>query len=146
VHAIHGRAGELGGTVDADVVDGRIQGPVAGRLEVPVKHLRSGNPLNDAELQRRVDARRHPNIVGEIRNATPLGDDGRFRVEGDLNFHGVTKTVTGEIQISVDDDRLIIAGEQVFDIRDFGIKPPRILMLRVEPEVHVEIKLVAEPA
>jgi polyisoprenoid-binding protein YceI len=146
VHAIHGQAAELSGTVEADVVDGRLGEAFAGRLEVPVKRLRSGNPLNDAELQRRVDARRYPTIVGEVRGAAQLGDDGRFRVEGDLTFHGVTRTVEGELQVTVDGDRLTIEGEHVFDIRDFGIKPPRILMLRVEPEVTVRIHLVAEPA
>jgi polyisoprenoid-binding protein YceI len=146
VHAIHGRAAELSGRVEVDVVDGRVGTAFAGRLEVPVKQLRSGNPLNDAELQRRVDARRFPTIVGEVRDATSLGDDGRFRVAGDVNFHGVTRAVTGDLQVTVDGDRLTIEGEHVFDIRDFGIKPPRILMLRVEPDVTVRIHLVAEPA
>jgi polyisoprenoid-binding protein YceI len=145
VHAIHGRATELSGTVEVDVVDGRAGSAFAGHLEVPVKRLRSGNPLNDAELQRRVDVRRYPTIVGEVRSAAPLGDDGRFRVEGDVTFHGVTRAVTGELHVAVDGDRLIIEGEHVFDIREYGVKPPRILMLRVEPEVTVRIRLVAEP-
>ena len=143
MHAIHGRAEELSGTIEADVVDGRVGSAFVGRLEVPVKRLRSGNPLNDAELQRRVDARRYPTIVGEVRTATPL-DDARLRIEGDLTFHGVTQPVTGEVRVTADGDRLIVEGEQVFDIRDFGIKPPRILMLRVEPEVTVRIRVVAE--
>ena len=145
VHAIHGRAEELSGAVEVDVVDGRLGSDFAGRLEVPVKQLRSGNPLNDAELQRRVDARRYPTIVGEVRSANALGD-GRFHVEGDLTFHGVTRPVSGEVQVTADGDRLIVEGEHVFDIREHGVKPPRILMLRVEPEVTVRIKLVAEPA
>ena len=144
MHAIHGRADELSGTIEAEVVDGRVDAALTGRLEVPVKQLRSGNPLNDAELQRRVDARRYPTIVGEVRTATPLDDAGRLRIEGDLTFHGVTQPVTGEVRVTADGDRLIVEGEQVFDIRDFGIKPPRILMLRVEPEVTVRIRVVAE--
>ena len=145
MHAIHDRAEELSGTIEAEVVDGRVDAAFTGRLEVPVKQLRSGNPLNDAELQRRVDARRYPTIVGEVRTATPLDGDGRFRIEGDLTFHGVTKTITGELQVTADGDQLVVEGEHVFDIRDYGIKPPRILMLRVEPEVTVRIRLVAKP-
>jgi polyisoprenoid-binding protein YceI len=95
-------------------------------------------------MQRRADARRHPAIVGEVREAAALGD-GRFRIEGDLTFHGVTQRVTGELRISADGDRVRVEGEHVFDVRDYGIKPPRILMLRVEPEVRVSIDLVAEP-
>jgi polyisoprenoid-binding protein YceI len=117
-----------------------------GRIEVPVATLRSGNPLEDAELQRRVDARRYPTIAGEVRTAAALEDDGRFRVEGDLTFHGVTKAVTGEVRVTVDGDSLRMEGEQTFDVRQFGIKPPRILMLRVEPDVRVRIELVLEPS
>ena len=110
-----------------------------------MRSLRSGNPLEDAELQRRLDARRFPAILGEVRSATSLqGEEGMFRVDGDLTFHGVTEAITGELRITPDGDRLRIDGEHVFDVRQFGIKPPRILMLRVEPEVRVTLSLVAE--
>jgi hypothetical protein len=39
---------------------------------------------------------------------------------------------------------LLIEGEQVFDIREFGVEPPKILMLRVHPDVRVRIKVVAQ--
>src|SRR5437764_443701 len=77
-----------------------------GRIEVPVRQLRSGNPLEDAELQRRVDARRFPTIVGEVRQAAAADGGGRFQLEGDLSFHGVTQRVTGELRVSVDGDRI----------------------------------------
>lgn len=146
MHPIDGRATAASGTLDVEVADGRVTQFSGGRLEVPVAGLKSGNPLEDAELQRRVDARQFPTIVGEVRRATPLADEGRFGIDGDLTFHGVTQTVSGELHISVDGDRLRVEGEQVFDVRDFGIKPPRILMLRVHPDVRVDIRLVAEPA
>jgi polyisoprenoid-binding protein YceI len=91
-----------------------------------------------------VDARRFPTIVGQVRSATAVDGDGRFRVEGDVTFHGVTQPVTGEVRVSVDGDAVVIEGEHVFDVRDYGITPPRILMLRVEPDVKVSIRLVAE--
>jgi polyisoprenoid-binding protein YceI len=131
--------------VDVDITDGEVRGLRSGRVEVPVASLRSGNPLEDAELQRRADARRFPTIVGETSSVASLDRAGHFGVEGDLTFHGVTQPVRGELRITQDGDRLRIEGEHVFDVRDFGIKPPRILMLRVEPEVRVEINLVAEP-
>ena len=144
MHPIEGRATELTGTLDVEVADGVVTGLHSGRLEVPVRSLRSGNPLEDGELQRRVEARRFPVIVGEVRNATAL-DGGRLRVDGDLTFHGVTQSVTGEVRIATEGDRVVLEGEHVFDVRRFDITPPRILMLRVHPEVRVHIRLVAEP-
>jgi polyisoprenoid-binding protein YceI len=146
VHAIDGRATEVRGAIDVEIVEGRVARLGGGRIEVPVATLKSGNPLEDAELQRRIDARRYPAIAGEVRSADAVDEEGRFRVEGELTFHGVTQKVAGEVQASVDGERIVVEGEHVFDVREFGIKPPRILMLRVEPDVRVNIKLVAEAA
>jgi len=47
--------------------------------------------------------------------------------------------------MSVVDDRTIrLVGESTFDVRDFGMEPPRILMLRVEPDVYVRVEIIAE--
>ena len=65
---------------------------------------------------------------------------------GDLTFRGVTDTYEDEIH-----DRrwstsrqLRLKGESTFDIRDFGMEPPKILMLKVQPEVKVRVEIVAE--
>jgi integrase/recombinase XerD len=39
---------------------------------------------------------------------------------------------------------LRLAGESTFDVRDFGMEPPRIPMLRVEPDVKVRVEIFAE--
>ena len=57
---------------------------------------------------------------------------------GELEFHGVTRPVEGEVRLRVVDERTVeIEGERVFDLRDYGLEPPRILMLKVYPEVRV---------
>ena len=42
-----------------------------------------------------------------------------------------------------DEHTVTLAGERTFDIRHFGMEPPRILTLRVYPEVTVRIEIVA---
>jgi polyisoprenoid-binding protein YceI len=145
MHPIHGEADGLEGSIEADVADGRID--VAGvpkiSIELPVEKLQSGRRLEDAEMMRRIDARRYPMIRGETTEFKENG--GNYRVRGDLTFHGVTRPVEGEVIISAPDERsLLIEGEQVFDIREFGVEPPKILMLRVHPDVRVRIKVVAQ--
>ena len=52
------------------MVDGLLRAgdcPPSGRLEIDVAGLRSGNSLYDAELLRRIDARRFPTAVGRAR-------------------------------------------------------------------------------
>jgi polyisoprenoid-binding protein YceI len=72
-------------------------------------------------------------------------DDGSLLMRGDLSFRGVTRSVDGKMAMSAVDDRTIrLEGASKFNIRDFGMEPPRILMLRVEPEVNVRVEIVAE--
>jgi polyisoprenoid-binding protein YceI len=145
MHPIHGEAAGLEGSIEADVADGRIDvsGEPRIRIELPVENLKSGKKLEDAEMLRRIDARRFPRISGET---TELKEtNGGYRIRGDLTFHGVTRQVEGEVTISVPDERsLVIEGEQIFDIRDFGVEPPKILMLKVHPDVRVRVQVVAQ--
>jgi hypothetical protein len=130
------------GSVRAAVVDGalRTEHAPSGRLEIDVSGLRSGNSLYDAELLRRIDARRFPMATVELRDCTPIGPGARYRLEGELTFHGVTRPAQGTVSVqAAPDGRLIVTGEQVFDIRDFAVASPTVLMLRIYPDVRVRL-------
>jgi len=146
VHPIHSTADGLEGFIEFDADrDGNVGSHPAGKLSFPVSKLSSGNPLERRELQKRIDARRYPTIDGVLTGMEPLDNQGRFRIRGDLAFRGVTRSVEGELALSVVDDSTIrLEGASTFDVRDFGMEPPRILMLRVEPDVNVRIELIAE--
>ena len=146
VHPIHSNADGLSGFIDFDADRPGVLGShPAGKLSFPVAKLSSGNPLERRELQKRIDARRYPTIDGVLTGIEAHDDGGGFRVRGDLSFRGVTRSVEGDIAITALDDRTIrLEGAATFDIRDFGMQPPRILMLRVEPDVNVRVEIIAE--
>jgi polyisoprenoid-binding protein YceI len=149
LHPIHGEATGLGGYLEVGLADGRLDlsAPAEMHIELPVEELRSGNALQDRELLRRIDADRFRRITGDARKVREADGDGRYRVSGDVSFHGATRTLDGEVCVSAPDDRtLVVEGEQMFDIRDFNLKPPKVLMFRVEPEVKVRIQVTAERA
>jgi polyisoprenoid-binding protein YceI len=101
--------------------------------------------LIDREMKRRIDARRYPTIAGELSEMKATAD-GRFAARGTLTFRGVTREVEGELQVTDDGNGgAHITGSQVFDVRDFDFEPPKILMLKVHPDVTVRIDIVAEP-
>ena len=147
LHPIHGEGKGLEGVVEAAVTDGRLDlnGDTLIRLELPVDQLKSGKAMEDAELLRRVDARKFPTIRGVTTEVKEI-NAGRYRVSGDLTFHGVTRAVEGEVSVSMPDGdkTIVLEGEQTFDIRDFGVQPPKILMLKVHPDVKVRVRVVAE--
>ncbi len=144
VHPIHSTTDGLEGFVDLDIDDDAIGLPMAGQLSLPVSRLRSGNPFEDRELRRRIEARRHPTIDGTLRTAQPGDAPGAWLVSGELTFRGVTRTSAGTVTITVDGtDAIRLEGASRFNIRDFGMDPPKILMLRVEPHVDVRIEIHA---
>jgi polyisoprenoid-binding protein YceI len=138
-----GIEGSIEAEVDGDaVVSTRV--PPAARLEVPIEKLTSGNQLYDAELMRRVDARLFPNAVVELREVSPVGATGRYHVEGDLTFHGVTQAMGGTVSVSFPSPgSMVVEGEQVLDMRLFEINPPTVAMLRIYPDVRVQLHIEA---
>ncbi len=148
LHTIDTRTDGLEGFVDLKVRGGGgldLTVPTKGRVSLPVERMSSGNPLEDRELRRRIDARRYPTIEGELTDMHETIRDGRYLVRGDVTFKGSTRSYEEEMAVSQDDDgTLRLTGESTFDIRDFGMDPPRILMLKVEPEVGVRVEIIAE--
>jgi polyisoprenoid-binding protein YceI len=124
-------------------VDGSLDldKPVSGELELAVERLTSGNQLYDRELRRRIDARRFPTIAGRLTGIVTDGSHPSYVVTGDVSFHGKTRTFEHGMRIEVHDDGVSLTGEDVFDIREFGMKPPSMLMVRVYPEISVRVEL-----
>jgi polyisoprenoid-binding protein YceI len=118
-----------------------LEAPLSGRLELSVDRLTSGNALYDRELRRRMDARRFPTILGEITRIEPGAAHPSYVVTGDITFHGKVRSFTHEMSIEADGRGVLLTGDDVFDIREFGMKPPSMLMVRVYPEIAVRVEL-----
>ncbi|HEY2214209.1 MAG TPA: helix-turn-helix transcriptional regulator [Acidimicrobiales bacterium] len=135
------------GSIEAELVDGVLRTDVApsGSLTIDISRLTSGNKLYDAELLRRINARRFPTAHVELRECAASGPGARYRLAGELTIHGETRPAQGTVNIEMlSDRRLVITGEQVFDMRDFAIASPTVLMLRIYPDVRVRLHAEAE--
>lgn len=112
---------------------------------VPTEGLRSGNAIYDAELRRRIDARRFPEVVLELDECVPSGAPHHYRVASEVTIHGVARRLEGTVLVDQPSPgRISVTGEQVVDIRDFDISSPTVLMLRIYPDVVVKLYLEAE--
>jgi polyisoprenoid-binding protein YceI len=147
VHPISVATDGLEGYVDialSPTGDVDVTAPATGRLSLTVDHLTSGNRVEDKELQRRIDARRFPTIEGTLHQIAPSNENGSYRVSGDIVFRGVSRHHEDLMCITgVDDQTMRLAGQSSFDIRDFGMEPPRVLLLKVEPEVEIRVEILA---
>ncbi len=138
---------DVAGWVEADVVNGAVvDTPTpSAHVEIPIDRLRSGNALYDAELARRMGAKKFPVAALELTACAAVGVDGRFRLSGSVSLHGVERDVDGVVAVGLaDGERLSVSGDHVFDIRDFGIELPTVLMLRIYPDVTVRLHVDAD--
>lgn len=148
LHPIETSTDGLQGALDLEILAGgrlNLQSQPQAKVSLPVDQLKSGNPLEDRELRRRIDARRFPTIDGELLEMQQTSVEGRYLVRGHVTFRGISRSYAREMTFTAVDDRTLrIEGESTFDVRDFGMEPPKILMLKVEPEVRVRVEIVAE--
>jgi hypothetical protein len=61
-----------------------------------------------------------------------------------VTVHGRTRRFEGNFSISAAQGLIVVEGEQVFDMRDFGITPPRFFWLWIEPQLKVGVRVVAK--
>ena len=77
-------------------------------------------------------------------NTAVDSDDLAYRVTGDLTFHGVTQALDGVLGFrSSVDGAVQIWGEKVLDGRAWNIKPPKLGLIKVHPDIRVRIEITA---
>jgi len=147
VHPIHSETSGLEGFVELELEPAGgldLAHAPTGRLWLDVARLTMGNRLEDRELQKRIDAKRHPRIEGVLDGVGGNGKEDSYKVSGDVIFRGVTRRHEDLMEITaVDQHTVRLTGSSHFDIREFGMEPPKVLLLKVEPEVEVRVEIVA---
>jgi hypothetical protein len=149
VHPIHQRARGVEGVVELVVLaDGSVDTAAGATAEISLAtdRLAASNPLETRELRRRIDAGRFPAITGRLDALSATGTSSTYRARGVVTFRGVSRPAEDELRVTFEAGRALrIEGAHEFDIRDFDMEPPRVLMMHVEPLVRVRISLRAEP-
>jgi polyisoprenoid-binding protein YceI len=113
-------------------------------LELPVASLSSGNDLYDAEIHRRMDVRRYPVIRVELTSATQIADADRLLLSGKITLRDELQELHGAVSVGyLDLNTIVVEGEQALDIRDFRIEVPSTLLLKIYPEVLIEMHIEA---
>jgi hypothetical protein len=147
VHDLHAETRTLAGTIDGELDDDgipRFDAAHGASLQVPVQSMRSGNRLQDMEMRRRLDPRRHPYIEVVVDRAWQLDGSDRYRAAFTVNAHGRTHAFEENFRMRLQGRRLIVEGEHAFDMLDFDVSPPRLLTLKVDPAVTVRARIVAD--
>jgi polyisoprenoid-binding protein YceI len=127
-------------------------------LSIPVASLDSGDERRDGHLRSAdfFDAQAHPDLT--FRSTKVEGDDGRFRVTGDLTIRGTTKPVTLDVALHgiVPDpmrsgrQRAFIDATAVIDRREWGLvwnmPVPQGVLVSNDIRLEISSQLVTEVA
>ena len=71
-------------------------------------------------------------------------DSSTFHVSGEVTLRGVTVPADGVVVAELPERRLmIVSGEETLNISDFGIPPPSLFMIKIDPEVKLRLYLEA---
>ncbi|HVP61705.1 MAG TPA: YceI family protein [Myxococcaceae bacterium] len=143
LHPVRVHTAGLTGVVEAEFGANGAMLATPTHVELEARLLRSGHGLLDGELQRRLETRTYPRIRAELTGVVVAGDG--LRLTGALTFHGVTRSLEVDVTVrQLDPACLVIEGARVIDMREFALPPPSFLMFKVQPEVQVRARLVAE--
>jgi polyisoprenoid-binding protein YceI len=147
LHPSHINANALAGFIECEIDDQgkpRLDQPYRAELTLPVDAIKSGNGIQDREMRRRFDISRYPEITAVVTHGEALDGEGRYRATAQLTMHGVTKDITGDLTLGVSGTTMTVDGQQVMNVKDFGIDPPRLIILKVEPDVDLQVHIVAQ--
>ncbi|MGA8521561.1 MAG: YceI family protein [Candidatus Dormiibacterota bacterium] len=147
LHPSHINANALAGFIECEIDDQgkpRLDQPYRAELTLPVDAIKSGNGIQDREMRRRFDVSHYPEITAVVTHGEALDGEGRYRATAQLTMHGVTKDITGDLTLGVSGTTMTVDGQQVINVKDFGIDPPRLIILKVEPDVDLQVHIVAQ--
>lgn len=142
VHPITAEIRGLRGQATCDVSNGALTpGPgTSGWIEGDVSQMETGKKLEDIALRKQIDAKRFPSVRYEVRGVEGAGAS--LKVSGAFTFHGETQQFTEECQARLEGGQLVVDADHTVDIRDFGVKPFKVLTLSIQPEVRLTLHLV----
>ncbi len=128
--------------VDPDAVaDG-----ATATIEVDMTSFDAGDWLKNRKLKKDLDAKNHPKATFELSELTDIAEQDErttAQARGVLRWRGRDATIaaTGWAKIGTSE----ISAEAKFDlnVRDVGVTPPKILMIKVEDIVSVSVELFA---
>ena len=147
VHPVHSETRALSGLIEGELSEEgapRFELKHSARLELPAESMKSGNRLQDMEMLRRLEVRKFPSIEVVVDRAWQVDGTGRLRASVRVTAHGRTRSFEEDFSLRLEGRRLVVEGEHFFDMRDFDVNPPGLLGFKVQPQVRIRTRIVAD--
>ncbi len=140
---------QISGTIEAAADSLESAGAIA-TIDVDMTSFDAGDWLKNRKLKKDLAVTQYPLAQFELSELAEVvrGDDGEFKATavGKLRWRSQEVTVTAPGKGRVNDDGIEARAIFELDVTDLGVKPPKILMFKVEKIVAIEVVLVAPRA
>ncbi len=137
LHQVIGVSKEFTCTVNLGEDTGRAE----IRVKAPVLGFNSGNSNRDAHALETLEAFKYPFV--EFASDSVRRDGGRYRVFGNLSFHGVKRPLDFFVVPHFGEGRVRITGTFDVKLTDYKVKRPSLLLMPVEDNLRIQIDVAA---
>jgi polyisoprenoid-binding protein YceI len=143
IHDTKAKYDKLSGTIDADRAN--LNGATAS-IKLDMTSFDAGDFLKNRKLRKDLDVKKHPEAAFELTGLENVEDkDGSVAATamGILYWRGHEAEVRATGTASITDSSITADATFELNVRDLGVTPPKILMIKVEDIVTVDVSLVA---
>lgn len=113
-------------------------------VSIVAESLKSGKSAMDKNTYKALDTKNHKNItfkMKESKKVTALGNDNyQVTVSGVMTISGVSKPIDLSFKMTVAAESVTLEGEKSFNMKDYGIEPPKALLGTITTGEVVRIK------
>lgn len=145
LHDTKSRGSGLMGEAWGDLDD--LDATAGGRVRVPLKKQSFGDRMRNFAMHRHIDVKRWPEAAFEVEAVETLSrDPWRIRVSGSIEYRGQRVPLVCDAEGSLDAQGIEAETRFALRLPDLGVRPPKLLWLKVADSVDVEVKIVAKPS
>lgn len=108
-------------------------------ISTKVSSFNSGLSIRDSRMIEVLDALTYPDII--FNSTSILYNQNNLLVNGQLQFHGVTKQISFNVKQIDKEGNLLFEGIFPILLEDFKVKRPSLLFVKAENEIQIKFKL-----
>ncbi len=148
LHSFAGTTHDVMGTIRMRDLEGPNDAEACVRIDAA--SLTTGNAIRDRTMRTsHLETTKYPTIEFRLLAVEDVRRDARgwdFAARGSLALHGVTRQIVLPMRAQEEGESVRLTGTLPLKMSDYGIPPPRFLLLTVEDEVVVSFDILARRA
>jgi hypothetical protein len=122
--------------------EGQMVSGIAGEIQLAFDPMEGGDMLLRREARKALDTSTYPAARLALEGAA-ASPGALAKLSGQLSYRGRSVGISPIVDGRFDEHKVEARTRFTLDVRDFGLKPPRLLFLKVDEIVEVEVELFA---